>query len=203
VETVSVHIDRADTAHHSRAFRDTSQIRRADISEMFGLIGWFSEHWGPDTIGLRDVLDEGLASSLVGNAFSAFHVGPVLFSRSASTFAKGCDPESEDAQGGCALSGSGPAGGDDSDVDAASVASHGSSRSWGVGLARKWCASLASAQFLDPKLQPILVIAKSLVIHPLGSSLSGNCRTGRCIAAPAAPLRTSTHVQRGPHFCML
>lgn len=63
-------------------------IRRADICEMFSLIGWFPDAWVQPTDEFRDILDINLASSLVGNAFSAYHIGPVLLAFLAAIFSK-------------------------------------------------------------------------------------------------------------------
>ena len=60
-------------------------LRRVSILELFSLIGWFPDCWGVDTAKC-DVLDIVLASSFVGNACSAFHVGPVCMAFLAAAF---------------------------------------------------------------------------------------------------------------------
>ena len=62
-------------------------VRRVEIVELFSMIGWFDDMWGSSTKDL-DVLDIGLASSLVGNAFSAFHAGPAMLAFLPAAFKK-------------------------------------------------------------------------------------------------------------------
>ena len=58
-------------------------VRRVDIAEIFSFIGWFPDAWSHRTPELA-ALDILLASSLAGNAFSAFHLGPVMMAFLAS-----------------------------------------------------------------------------------------------------------------------
>lgn len=76
---------------------DKARLRRMEIAEMFSLIGWFPDVWGPETARLHDVLDPALASSLTGNAFSAFHVGPVLLAFLGTMCSPSIDPPIEEA----------------------------------------------------------------------------------------------------------
>lgn len=61
-------------------------LRRVSTVELFALIGWCYEHWA-DCSGIA--LDEAKASSLVGNAFSGYRVGPVLLAVFAAPFVAG------------------------------------------------------------------------------------------------------------------
>ena len=61
-------------------------IRRVNIAEMFALIGWLFDSWGPETHCLLE-LDMSLASSFAGNAFSAYQIGPTLMALLPSVFA--------------------------------------------------------------------------------------------------------------------
>ena len=64
-------------------------------TELFSMIGWFPEVFSTETHHIRP--DLALAASFAGNAFSAYHLGPVLLAACAahaspaSKFPEFCD----------------------------------------------------------------------------------------------------------------